>query len=158
MPLTQVPNYPISGLDQSVLGNGGAPATVPASGTATIFTTFGVVEIVRIMGVITTAIGSTATTLKISANVGGLGSVDVCAAGTITSLAIGQLLMPITSFATALPVASPTTLGVEISNAATQWMMSEAGIITCTTSATPGGGAIQWYCRYRPMSNGAYVQ
>lgn len=156
MPLTSVPQYSVGGLEQSVLGNGGNPLAIPASATTqTIFTVnSGYVHILELFGVVTTVIGGTVTNLKISAVPTVGSSTDVCANGAITSLAVGNIVMPITSFATALSIGS--TPGVLVALAPTQWVQGP-GTIIITTSANAGGGAFQWYCRYRPLTPGAFV-
>src|SRR5208282_34598 len=60
----------------------------------------------------TTVVQSQATTFKYSAKVGALTTVDVCATGDLNAFPAGGVISPITSFATALVVASPNTLGV----------------------------------------------
>ncbi len=137
-----------------------APASLAASGTKTLFTIAGTGGIIvqAVWGVVTTVIQTQACTLKLSAKVGTLTAVDICAASaSISALAVGTVLMPVTSFATALPV-TPTN-GVVVTNAGaagagvpTGFIMAGAGIITQTTSAT-NTGAIQWYMLYSPVLN-----
>lgn len=148
--------FSASGFEQSANTN---PGTIPAAAaTQTIFAIAGVVQILEIVGYITTAIGGTATTLKLTGLVSGLTAVDVCATGAITSLAAGGLLQPITSFATALAVGG--IYGLAATVAPTSFVIGSPTLtssIYLTTSANAGGGAIQWYCRYRPLSPGATV-
>ena len=156
MALTSIPNYPVSGMDQTAVS---AALLVPQTGTATLFTVTGAVHVLEIWGVITAAASATATNLKVSVQVGTLTAVDVCANGAIASLAIGQLLGLKTSLATALVVAAPTTNGVmdATADAATSFMMSGSGIITATTSASNATCTVRWFCRYRPLTAGALV-
>lgn len=127
--------------------------TLPQSTTGTIFTVAnGPIWVRCIVGFVTTAIQAQANATKIQAVATGLSAVDICATGDINGLAVGTLLMPVTSFATALPVT--TTNGVAfagpITAPATQFVMN-AGVIrlNCAASNT---GAIQWSLIYKPMA------
>lgn len=147
--------FSASGFDTSIANT--APATIPQDGTQTIFNITGIVQVLEIVGVVTTAIGSTAITLKISGQVGALTAVDVCGTGTITSLAAGGLLQPITSFATALAVGG--IYGIAATVAPTSFVIGSSTLLSTlyiTTSANDTG-ATQWYIRYRPLSAGATV-
>jgi hypothetical protein len=132
-----------------------SPLNLPQNTTGTLFTTAGgPILVCCIFGVVTTALGATVTTVQLSAKVGALASVPVCLAGTVTSLAAGTVLMPITSFGTALSVTA--TAGVIYAGngtgVPTSFIMGGPGIITATTSANDTG-QIQWYLMYAPYSN-----
>lgn len=136
----------------------GGIKTLPASGTQTLFTNTGPIFVTQIVGICTTVVQAQATTFKFSAKVGALTAVDVCATGDLTGFAAGGVISPITTFATALVVASPNTLGVmdQSSAKATAFIMGGTGIITCTTVAT-STGAFQYTLRYKPLSANSTV-
>lgn len=128
-------------------------ATLPATGTKTIFTVANAGIIVdSIFGVVATTIQTQSCNLKVSAKVGSLTAVDVCANGAISALAVGTILIPITSFATALSVAATNGVVYASPGTPTSFIMSGPGIITITTSAT-NTGTISWYLQWRPLSN-----
>ena len=78
MALTSAPINIVSGLEQTVASvnsfNG-----CPQTATGTIFTVVGAVQVLAIIGVITTAASGTATNLKVSAQIGALTATDVYA-------------------------------------------------------------------------------
>ena len=135
-----------------------APLGLPASTTGTLFTVSGgPVWVVGIFGFVTTVIQAQATTFKISGKSGALTAVDICATGDLNGLAVGTLVMPVTTFATALAVAA--TNGVQIAVPITAPPMSwiqNTGTIIGTTVAT-STGAIQWSCVYLPLAPGASI-
>lgn len=152
MSLQSVPGTIVSGLEQSVVST--AAAALAQTGTRQLFTVVGTVHVLQIVGVVTTAIQAQANATKLQAVVAALTAVDLCATGDINGLAVGTILMPATSFATALAVSS--TNGVQVAITPTAFIMG-AGVIreNCAASNT---GNITWYIRYRPLSPGAYIQ
>lgn len=136
-----------------------SPSTLPAGTTKTIFTVNGTggIWVAAIWGVVTTVIQTQTCNTKLTATVTGLSGVDICGTGNISALAVGSLVMPITSFATALDVAptngviyaNPTGTGT---GQATSFLMAGPGTIVVNTSAT-NTGAIQWYMAYYPIKN-----
>ncbi len=134
-----------------------AALALPASGTGLIFTVTGVVWVQGIFGYVTTVIQAQATTFKISAKQGALTTVDVCATGDLNALAVGTLVVPLTTFATALSVASTNgvIIAVPITAPPMSWIMN-TGVINGITVAT-STGAIQWSILYAPLSPGAII-
>jgi hypothetical protein len=132
---------------------------LPGSATTqTVFTiTGGPIEMTYLGGLVTTTIGATATTLKFS-TVNTIGTLDLCTAGTITSLAVNTPVLCVTSTGTALNVAG--TAGVTPIAASTLPMNQACvapGTIIITTSANAGGGAFQYFMRYRPLGPNVVV-
>jgi len=134
------------------------PLTLPASTFGTIFTvTGGPIYVYAIFGFVTTAIQAQANATKLQAVATGLTAVDLCATGDINGLAVGTLLMPVTSFATALPVTN--TNGVAFAGPITapsiDFVMN-AGVIRLNCAAT-NTGAIQWNMLYTPLDGNTTV-
>lgn len=129
----------------------GASKSLPATTTGTLFTVTGVVEIIAIIGVVTTTIQTQACNLKLS-TVSNSATTDICSNLDITG-ALAQSRMSITgTFANAL---INTAKGVPVARQATSFIAQE-GTIIATTSAT-NTGEIRWMIRYKPMQEGARI-
>jgi len=143
MALTNFPNgIAAPGVANAVIS---VPLNLAQTGTKTIFTVSGQPILVRaIFGIVTTAVQAQANATKLQVVCTGLSAVDICATGDINGLTVGNLLMPITSFATALPVNLANGVGVAITP--TSFVMN-AGVIrlNCAASNT---GQVQWYISY----------
>lgn len=129
------------------------PASSTSINTASAVTAFtvagGPVVLEQLYGLVTTAIGATATTLKFSNNPTGSTATDLCTATAITSAAVNALLTITGTVANALTVTAPSAAPPA---AMATPLVIAPGVITFTTSATPGSGAIQFGLRYRPLN------
>lgn len=130
-----------------------ATATLPASGNQTIFTvTGGPIEILDILGEVTTVIQTQACNLKItSVDTASSTATDICANLNITAAAVGTFFNITGTLANALVA---TAGGTAISQAGR--VVIPAGVLRITTSAT-NTGSVAWYIRYRPLSTGVSV-
>jgi hypothetical protein len=134
------------------------PLLLPQTAVKTIFTvTGGVIWVRAIIGHVTTAIGAVANATKftVTPTVGGTAT-DICATGDLNAAAAGDILMPITSFATALSI---NTAGVLVApdsgtGAPTGFMMTP-GVIALNCAGSDGSvGLVSWRLLYVPMTNG----
>lgn len=127
-------------------------AKTPTSGTMTLFTiTGGPIIVTELCGVVTSTIQSQATTLKFTAVPTAGSATDVCATGDLNALAAGNLLIPVTSFATALPITLTAGVGpVAAATLITSFTMG-AGIVRVTWGAS-SSGAVQFSMRYKALA------
>jgi len=137
--------------------------TLPQSTTATIFTFTGIIHVLEIGAIITTAFGATATTLAFGVNVNSLGNVALCVAGTVTSLGAGTVLVPQGGFGATLAVTA-TKGAIDVTqqgtaSPATQFIAGALGVASIITAVTNASdtGAVQYFMRYRPLSQGVTV-
>lgn len=129
----------------------GASKALPATTTGTLFTVTGLVELISIIGVVTTVVQTQACNLKLS-TVSNSATTDISADLNI-SAAAAQSRMSITgTFANAT---LNTAKGVPVARQATPIVVQE-GTIIATTSAT-NTGAIRWEVRYRPLQEGSRI-
>ena len=123
--------------------------------TGTIFTYTGTIEIMAIVGRVTTVVQAQATTVKLSTVNDALSAYDLCTTVDANAAAVGTLLSITGTAANAMVATAGGAL------APTQ---ASRIITTCTTSgiirATFGAastGAIAWMLVWRPVSAGATV-
>ncbi len=135
-----------------------AALALPATAAGTIFTVTGHIWVQAIYLIVTTVIQAQATTVKWSAKVGTLTAVDVSnATADLNAAAVGQIFMPVTTFATtAINNANGVLIAVPITAPPISFIMAGSGIITITTGAT-STGAVQHQILWAPMSPGATV-
>jgi hypothetical protein len=127
-----------------------ATATLPATTTGTLFTVTGRVNVLQIIGEVTTALGATVTNLKLT-SVPTVGStVDLCANGAVASLALGTQLTITGTPANALVA----TNGASVTQASA--LMVKAGTISAVTDAT-NTGSVKWKVIYTPIDPGAMI-
>jgi len=129
-----------------------------ASGNLNLFNVVGGrVLITSLLGRVTTAIGATVATCKLTYDPTAAGSnFDLCTAVSIETDAVEQ------TYYIAGNVASPGALLVagtvgQANPVFSQPLSLQAGVILQTLSADPVGGAITWDVTYIPFDNGAYV-
>ena len=129
-----------------------------ANGTTTLFTiTGGRVLVTSLVGRVTTLIGATTATCKLTYNPTAAGtSFDMCTAVSIETDAVEQ------TYYIAGNVASPGALLVggavgQANPVFTAPYLLQAGTIEQILSADPVGGAITWTLTYVPYDNGASV-
>lgn len=131
-----------------------ATAALPATATGNIFTVSGGRIFLRyLIGEVTTVMGATATTLKVSSSPTVGSALDLCTATAVTSFAAGVHL--------ALPAAVGSALVTDTGSgaslvAAYQLTLIPVGSITITTSATDTG-SVKWDLGYVPLDIGAQV-
>jgi hypothetical protein len=129
----------------------GASSALPATTTGTIFTVTGLVEVIAIVGIVTTVIQTQTCNLKLS-TVSNSATTDICANLDISAKA-AQSRMSITgTFANAM---LNTAKGVPVARQATSIVVQE-GTIIATTDAT-NTGAIRWSVLYRPLQEGSRI-
>src|SRR6266487_4445118 len=143
-----------AGFGQIVIG---AAKTIPGTATQSIFTvTGGLILLTSLVGLVTKAIGGTATTLSAgSTPTGGSANVTSLATATaITSATVGTLIaVPKTTGALVVANGAVAAGGVlDMGGIA----VVPAGVVTVTTSATTTG-AITWRLTYLPYDAGVSV-
>ncbi len=135
-----------------------ATATLPATGVTTPYFTVtgGRVIITSLVGVFTTAMDATATTLKFSAvpTVGTANNMSAVSAA-MTSAEIGALLSLDGVIATALQVGVANSGSVGLM---TKHQVVAAGTIDAVTATATAPGKAKWALTYIPLDEGAYVE
>lgn len=128
-----------------------AVKTLPASTTQNLFQVNGRIELLNILGEVTTVFQTQANNFKfISAGTVGA-AVDLCAVTNVTAAAVGSQLSITGTLATALVVTPASAL---VRQAAP--LVITAGIIQGSTSATSTGAA-KYRIHYKPLDAGAFV-
>lgn len=131
----------------------GAPKALPQSTTGTIFTvTAGPVLVQELFGIVTTVVQAQATTIAFTSTATGLSAVTLSGnTSDLNAAAVGTV------------VSITGTLASQVVLSANQGHIGQAtpiflgpGTIGVTTGAS-STGAIQWYCRYTPLTAGAYI-
>jgi hypothetical protein len=152
-----IQGYQLRALEQGALVQKAAQA-LPQDTTSDLYTvTGGAVLVTGLLGLVTTAIGATATTLALGTapTVGTAESTGIATATAITSAEVGTWVTPQTSAA----VGGALVVGGHAGNAlylTSYHMVVSAGYITWTTSANDTG-QMAWYLTYVPLDTGAYV-
>lgn len=134
-----------------------ASQALPQNATATLATVIGgMVMITSMLGIVTTAIGATATNLSIgtSPTIGTASATGIGAATPIASTPIGSWITPVQSAGTAGQLAVGANAGTAVFLPTD--MVVSAGTITWTTSAN-NTGAMKWYFTYVPIDTAAYL-
>jgi len=124
---------------------------LPATATGSIFTVTGVVEILAIVGVVTTSIQAQACNAKI-ATVSNSATTDVCANLDLNAAAAQDRLSITGTFANAM---IKTAKGVPVARQATSFIAQE-GTIALITGATNTGN-VRWMVRYKPLQEGSRI-
>ncbi|NUR03070.1 MAG: hypothetical protein HOY79_43145 [Streptomyces sp.] len=132
-----------------------AAATIPQTAAQNIFTiSGGRILIVALTGQVTTAIGGTAVTLKVTNTPTSGTATDIASATAITSKEVGTLLgLPLTP-GSALVVGANAGAAVQVPGH--QGWLVEPGTLSVTTSASTTG-AISYDLVYIPYDTGASV-
>lgn len=128
-----------------------AAATLPATATGTLFNIVGGnVIITNIVGQVVTALGATATNLKLNVlNTATTGNADITANVAVASLAAGTFI----GLPTIAAGSAATTLVYAVQN---NEFVVGAGSIRAITDAT-NTGTVKWYVNYVSLDPGAYV-
>jgi hypothetical protein len=124
---------------------------LPATATGSIFTVTGLVEVIAIVGVVTTVIQTQACNLKL-ATVSNAATTDISADLNISAHAAQSRYSITGTFANAT---INTAKGVPVARQATPIIVQE-GTIAAITSATNTGN-VRWMVRYRPLQQGARI-
>jgi len=129
-----------------------AAATLPASTTQTLFTvTLGNVELLALVGEVTTVVQTQANATKLTFNPTGTGaSTDLCATLDITAAAVGTFYS-ITGIAT-----DPMQSGIWMAHGLVYPLILGPGVIELSCAAT-NTGATQWFALYRAIESGALM-
>jgi hypothetical protein len=131
------------------------PTVMPAGTTATLATVAnGAVLVTMMLGLVTTVMTATATTLALGTapTTGTAATGGIAAAGTITSKEVGTWVTPVVNAGTGGGLVVCTN-GGNVPFLTTPFVVS-AGTITWTTTGT-NTGAMKWYFAYVPLDNGA---
>jgi len=135
-----------------------AAQNLPQTATATLFTVSGGAVLVNaLLGVVSTALGATATNLSVGTAVAGDAGTTIIAATAVASKAAGTLIVP-QAGTNGAPAAAPF-LGNAAFVGNTPFETSPFFVsanITWTTSANDTG-QMKWYCWYTPIDAGASV-
>lgn len=134
-----------------------ASQSLPQNATATLATVnSGMIMITSMLGIVTTAIGATATTLSVGTvpTFGAASTTGIGAATPITSTPIGSWIVPVQSAGVAGQLAVGANAGTAVFLPTD--MVVSAGLITWTTNAN-NTGAIRWYFTYVPIDTAAYL-
>lgn len=126
-----------------------ATAALPATTQSAIFTVTGRVQLVDIIGEVTTVIQTQADNLKLVSNPTVGADVDICAVKDVTAAAVGTQLSITGTFATAMV---QTASGAFVRQAAST--IIAAGTLDLSASAT-NTGSVKWTARYIPVDPGA---
>lgn len=132
-----------------------AAANTPQTAAQNIFTVSGGrILLVALVGQVTTAIGSTAVTAKVTNTPTSGTATDIASATAITSKEVGTLLgLPLTP-GSALVVGANAGAAVQVPGH--QGWLIQPGTISYTTSASTTG-ALAWDLLYIPFDTGASV-
>lgn len=131
--------------------------TIPQTATGTIFNiNNGRVFLTSLVGVVTTVMGATATTLSVGVTptVGSAQPAGLASATAVTSAAVGAPLALSTTVGGALVVGAAGA--PVVAGPTTPSFLLSAGALTVTTSASDTG-SIQWTLTYVPLDPGASV-
>lgn len=129
-----------------------AATTVPQNTTADLFTiSGGRVLVLGVVGEVTTVVGGTSPTLKLTANPTTGTDVDLCTATAISADEVGTLYA-VDGVGNALEVGSSGAV-----ESTAKPIVVAAGAINMSTAAADATGAIKWSLLYVPLDDGASV-
>ena len=128
-------------------------ANIPQTTTTSIFTVTGApIEIISIVGEVTTAIQNQANSMKLLIlDTASSTSTDICASLNIANAAVGTFFSITGTLANAM-VSNVGGVGV----AQTSRIICPVGSIRVNTTAS-NTGQVRWYLRYRPLGTSAVV-
>lgn len=138
-------------LDDGTFFSHRATAALPATTQAAIFTVTGRIEVLAIIGEVTTIIQTQLDNVKIVANPTVGADVDLCAVKDVTAAAVGTQFNITGTLATAMV---QTASGAFVKQASPVVVM--AGTIDLNASAT-NTGSVKWLIIYKPIDPGARV-
>lgn len=132
-----------------------AAVALPASSTTYLFQVNGRIELLDLLGEVTSTISTTTNNAKFLAIPTVGSSTDLCVTTNITGLAIGSNLS-ITGVLSAALVATAASAGPVFLRQASPLVLP-AGRIAINTSATAAQGLVKYRVRYKPIDPGAFV-
>lgn len=150
----------------SVLGSRAtqAEAALVQNDSTDLFTVgTGLVLVTCIVGEVSTVIGANAITVKLQYTKTGGSAVDLCAATTITSDAVGTLYTPTFDPGDTLSVQSlggadvPSVTFANVGLAGKGWILPAGAMTLLSSDADPDGGEIDWNIFYVPIESGAAI-
>jgi hypothetical protein len=133
-----------------------AAQALPQTATATLFTVTGGTVLVRMVaGLVTTALGATATNLSLGNTPTGGASApaSIATAAAVASAVLGTLYVPVFTSGVA---AAPLQGNAIFTSDPTLSIIIPAGVITWTTSAS-NTGQMKWYIQYTALDAGASI-
>jgi hypothetical protein len=134
-----------------------AAQALPQNTTATLATvTGGMVLITSMLGIVTVAVGATATNLSVGTvpTIGVASVTGIGAATPIASTPIGSWITPVQSAGISGQLAVGANAGTAVFLPTP--MVVSAGTITWTTSAN-NTGQVKWYFTYVPVDTAAFL-
>ena len=135
-----------------------ASQNLPQTATANLFTVAGgTVLVTGLLGVVTTVIGGTATTLALG-TAPGAATTAIATATAITSKTVGTVLAPVGASGVGVALIVGGSVFVQSPPLALSPFVLGAGVtnITWTTSGSTTG-QVQWYLWYQPIDFDAAV-
>lgn len=134
------------------------PLSLPQTTTKVLWTiTGGPIKVISVMGVVTTVIGAVANATKLTATpTTGGAATDICGTVDINAAAAGDIMIPITSFATAMSLNTAGVIvnGPSATTQATGFIMTPGTILVNCAGSDGGTGRVQWYLNYVPLGVG----
>jgi hypothetical protein len=132
--------------------------TLPQTTTKTLFTiSGGPIEVMKIFGICTVAIGAVANATKlqavISVNAANV-TTDICATVDINAMTLGSIYELVTSSSTAAVISTVGLYPLASSTVYYRFVMNVGSIIINCAGSDGGAGKIQWFMHYRPLSVG----
>jgi roadblock/LC7 domain-containing protein len=122
--------------------------------SGTLFNIVGSVQILSIIGRVSTAIQNSAQTVKLTSTCDSLAAVDLCAATTITNFAVKSLLWLTGTFADVMSGGGVTAINVVAANASPIVISTTTSGVISTVFGTSGSltGAIVWEVLWIPLN------
>jgi hypothetical protein len=122
--------------------------------SGTLFNIAGSVEIVTIIGRVSTAIQNSALTVKLTNTNDSLAAVDICAATTITNFAVKSLLAVTGTFADVMTGGGVTAVNILAINPSPIIVSTTASGVISTVFSASGSltGAITWEVLWIPLN------
>lgn len=143
------------GVDMLAMTN---PLTLPQSTTKNIFTIAGgPVEVQKIFGLCTVAVGAVANLTKLSAQCtvnNAPVTTDICATVDVNAMTVGSIYQLVTSFATPGVISTTGLFPIASATLYTRFVMNVGNIILNCAASDGGLGQIQWFMHYKPLSVG----
>jgi hypothetical protein len=146
-----------SELRSIALGRYVTKSASPANATTSLFTVSGLVLITGIVGLVTTVMSGTATSINLNHDPTIGSAANLCGATVVTSDAAGTLYGYIGADITTLLVSSGTGAPSEAyTQLASVKTVLNSGVIGCVGTAA-NTGVVAWHLTYVPISEGASV-
>ncbi len=131
------------------------PATVPQNANDTLFTIYGMAEIVEVIGEVTTVIGGGAGNAKLIIDNGGT-ETDICSVLDINTDAVGTFMTITGTFANAM-VNNPVKACIPGAQVGAIRLAPGTNYLMLHDAAAGATGAIQWSIRVEPLEEDVRV-